>query len=299
MEQNLNQYRIFYAVAKAGKISAASDELFISQPAVSKTISKLEENLNAKLFVRNPRGVSLTAEGKVLYEHLRTAFDAIEQGEEKLKKINELGVGEIKIGASATLCKYSLMEYLKQFVKLYPHIKITIATQSTYHTLKLLERGEIDIGLVVKANIDPKLVFAPIKQIQDTFVATSTYLENLTLREHTGKPSEKMPYRDIFRNANVMLLDSSNITRTHVDNYLSLNNIELGRILEVNTMDLLISFAEIGLGISCVIKDFVKEDIESGRLVEIPLPKAMNKRTIGFCYRKTPTEEVEKFLELL
>ena len=72
MDQNLSQYRIFYAVAKAGNISRAAKELYISQPAISKSISKLEDSLNTVLFTRNSRGVQLTDEGQVLFEHTGT-----------------------------------------------------------------------------------------------------------------------------------------------------------------------------------------------------------------------------------
>ena len=85
MEQHLTQYRIFYAVARAGNISRAAKELFISQPAISKSISKLEESLGIALFIRNSRGVSLTAEGQVLFQHVEAAFEALDRGENELK----------------------------------------------------------------------------------------------------------------------------------------------------------------------------------------------------------------------
>ena len=87
MNQNLSSYYIFYIAAKSGNISAASKELFISQPAVSKSISKLEANLNVRLLIRNSRGVILTNEGKILYERLAEAFHSIELGEEQLKSV--------------------------------------------------------------------------------------------------------------------------------------------------------------------------------------------------------------------
>ena len=73
MNQNLSQYKIFYEVAKAGNISKAAKELYISQPAISKAISKLEESLGIKLFSRNSRGVQLTREGAILFQHVNTA----------------------------------------------------------------------------------------------------------------------------------------------------------------------------------------------------------------------------------
>ena len=68
MEHHLSQYRIFHEVARCGNISRAAKELYISQPAISKAISKLEENLNTKLFIRNSRGVQLTKEGNILFQ---------------------------------------------------------------------------------------------------------------------------------------------------------------------------------------------------------------------------------------
>jgi len=191
MEQNLNQYKIFYTVASVGNISHAAEKLYISQPAISKSISKLEEGLNTTLFVRNTRGVVLTNEGKILYEHLKTAFEAIDSGENIIRKINELGIGHIKIGASTTLCKYILLPYLKGFIEKFPHIKISIECQSSYHTLKLLENNKIDIALVVKPEKLNNIEFYPITDFNDVFIATETYLENLHLRENDVNISKK------------------------------------------------------------------------------------------------------------
>mgnify|MGYP003369231772 CR=1 FL=1 len=113
MEQHLSQYRIFYAVAKTGNISKAAKELFISQPAISKAISKLEESLGLPLFTRNSRGVQLTVEGQVLFSHVSNAFDTLNRGENELRRIKDFNIGQLKIGVSNTLCKYVLLPYLK------------------------------------------------------------------------------------------------------------------------------------------------------------------------------------------
>ena len=151
MEQNLSLYKIFNCVANTGNISRAAKELYISQPAISKAISKLEQNLEVTFFTRNSRGVHLTDEGKMLYEHTKSAFETLQLGEDTIRKINELGIGHIRIGVSTTLCKYLLIPYLKDFVAKYPHIKITIDCQSTFTTIDLLDNSKIDIGLIAKA----------------------------------------------------------------------------------------------------------------------------------------------------
>ena len=117
MNQNLSSYWIFYTVANAGNISKAAKELYISQPAISKSIQKLEESLNCKLFSRSSRGVILTDEGTLLYGHVKEAFETLNLGEDKLKRSIELGVGHLKIGVSSTLCKYLLLPYLKEFIR--------------------------------------------------------------------------------------------------------------------------------------------------------------------------------------
>ncbi|MBQ9134626.1 MAG: LysR family transcriptional regulator, partial [Lachnospiraceae bacterium] len=116
-QQNLNLYHIFYEVASCGNISGAARNLFISQPAISKAISKLESNLSTTLFIRSSRGVKLTPEGELLFKQIETAFHAIHQGESQLLKNQQLGVGELSIGVSNTLCKYVLLPYLQTYIR--------------------------------------------------------------------------------------------------------------------------------------------------------------------------------------
>ena len=81
-----------------------------------------------------------------------------------------------------------------------------------------------------------------------------------------------------------MLMDKENITRQYIDDYLSLHHIENNNVLEVSAMDLLIEFAKIGLGVACVIRQFVEQELKEGTLVEIPLEIPIHKREIGFAY---------------
>lgn len=292
MEQNLAQYKIFYEVAKAGNISKAAKELYISQPAISKAISKLEDSLNVSLFTRSSRGVQLTSEGELLFKHTQAAFQALDLGEQELKRIKEFNIGHLRIGVSNTLCKYILLPYLKNFIEQYPHIKITIESQATAKTISMLEQHMLDVGLVAEPSVHSGLSFIPVMDIQDIFVSTRHYLNNLYLREGSGA--------DLFSCGNIMLLDQNNMTRHHVDEYMKDNHIEPKQILEVTTMDLLIEFAKIGLGVACVIKELVQKELDTGRLVEIPLDIPIHKRTIGFAFQpSTQSNALKTFLEFL
>ena len=289
MEQHLSQYRIFYEVARCGNISRAAKELYISQPAISKAIGKLEESLGTRLFLRNSRGVQLTPEGNVLFQHVAAAFDSLSRGEKELKRIHDFHIGQLKIGVSNTLCKYVLLPYLKSFVEKYPHVNITIESQSTAHTLEMLEARKIDIGLVAEPRARRGLNFTPVMEIHDGFVCTPAYMENLTLREG--------PAPDIFKTGNIMLLDRSNMSRKHLETYLSDRDIEVNQLLEVTDMALLIEFARIGLGIACVILDFVSDDLKNGTLMEVPLDAPIPRRVIGFaCPPQDQSQTLREFL---
>lgn len=290
MNQNLSSYRIFYTVANTGNISKAAKELYISQPAISKSIQKLEESVGCKLFSRSSRGVVLTDEGKLLYEHVSEAFDTLTMGEEKLKRSIELGVGHLKIGVSSTLCKYLLLPYLKEFIRQNPHISISISCQSTNDTLKLLEDNKIDIGLIGKPENLKNIHFDFLEEIEDIFVAAKDYLRNLKAR---GIQKDH-----ILQSSTLMLLDKNNMTRQYIDDYLQENQIIIKDSIDISDMDLLIDFARIGVGVACVIKNFVREDLENGTLVEIPLGFPIHKREVGFAYKTTtkPSKSLAEFI---
>ena len=290
MNQNLSSYRIFYTVANTGNISKAAKELYISQPAISTSIQKLEESVGCKLFSRSSRGVVLTDEGKLLYEHVSEAFETLTMGEEKLKRSIELGVGHLKIGVSSTLCKYLLLPYLKEFIRQNPHISISISCQSTNDTLKLLEDNKIDIGLIGKPENLKNIHFDFLEEIEDIFVAAKDYLRNLKAR---GIQKDH-----ILQSSTLMLLDKNNMTRQYIDDYLQENQIIIKDSIDISDMDLLIDFARIGVGVACVIKNFVREDLENGTLVEIPLGFPIHKREVGFAYKTTtkPSKSLAEFI---
>lgn len=292
MEDNLPLYYTFLKVADLGNISHAAKELYVSQPAVSKAIANLEDNLKTTLFHRSSRGVTLTDEGKVLYGHVRDAIESLKIGEEHIRRIQELGMGYLKIGASVTLCKYILLPYLKDFVEENPHIRITIDNDSSYHTIKGLENDYLDIGLIAKPPKMKSLDFYSLGEVEDMFVATRTYLDHLKYREDSS---------NIFSTANIMLLDEENITRKYVDEYLKDNNIILEQALEVSNLDLLIEFAKTGLGIAGVIKNFVKSELEEGSLVQVHLPKKAKKREVGFAYKSNSflSSSMKKFIHFI
>ena len=277
MENNLSLYKIFYTAATEGNISAAAKKLYISQPAVSKAIAKLESNVGTPLFLRSSKGVSLTYEGSVLYESVKNAFDSLKSGEETLQNLLSYEGGLIRIGASTTLCKYVLLPYLQGFMLTHPGVQISIECNSTNETLRLLEDNRIDIGLIGTTGpdqlISQNLSYTQVTEIEDIFVATKDYIK-------------AMGTRDILAHSTLLLLNKENITRQYIDRYFYENHITINQVIETTSLDLLIEFAKIGLGLGCVIKEFVKQELASKHLIQIPLKNPIPKRSIGFVYHE-------------
>ena len=277
MEQNLSTYRIFFEVAKQGNISKAAESLYISQPAISKTIVRLEDNLNVKLFKRNSRGVSLTEEGEVLFRHVQEAIHHIEEAENALQKMKDYHIGHLDIGASTTLCRYILLPYLKKFMEEFPNIQINLKNQDSAKNLQVLDAQDIDLALVaIPKHLSPNQKVILEQEVEDIFVASPKYIENLKALHGSDF--------SLFQNATVMLMDDKNVSRHYIDMYIRENQLDFKQVIALNTMDLLIDFAKIDMGISCVIRSFVEKDLENGSLMQIDIAPPIPKRKIGFMY---------------
>lgn len=276
MNGDLELYKIFHTVAYYKNISRAAQALYISQPAVSKSIKKLEQSIDVILFSRTSRGVALTTEGKIFYEYIEKALHLITDGENTLTELKDKKQGVITIGVSTILCKHFLLPHLKPFINQYPNIKIKIINKTTFETLKQIDQGLIDFGIVSRPFHLDSYTFIKLADIQDIFVAEKQYLTSLDLENAN----------DIFAKGIFMLLEADNITRQYIDQFFIENDILLKPEIEINNMDFLIEFAKIGLGITATIKSFIEKELNNGDLIEIPVSPPIPKRSVGIIYSK-------------
>ena len=285
---NLSRYKIFLAVAECKSISKAAAQLYISQPAVSITVKKLEENLGTTLFIRKAKGVDLTEKGRILYENVKKAFRTLSDTEEAIRL--QQSTGHLRIAASNVLCKYFLMPYLKAFTGLYPDTDISITCTSSSAACSMLAQCNIDLALAAKPDNLGTTVYHSLGTIEYVFVCTPAYRNKLNCDEDK-----------IFEHGNIILLDKDNVSRRHLNHYYAQNKINPLHILEVNEMDLLIEFARMVIGISCVVKQFVAQELRAGSLIEINLSEPIAPREIGFLYNaiKPVNENILKFINIL
>lgn len=263
MSISYDWYRIFGCVAECSNITVAAEKLFISQPAVSQTIKQLEESLECTLFLRTPKGVKLTAEGELLYQYVSEGVTAFSEGERRLTSMLRLDTGEIKIGASDMTLEFCLLPHLELFHKKYPNVKIAITNNPTPQTLELLKQGKIDFAAVSEPFIGSSFEVFPIRKISDIFIcnAESEIPDGVSLSE----------IKD-----HLILLEGNTSTRMFLDSEFRKRGFYASPKFELATSPQIVGFAARNMGIGCVVADFAKQAINSGKVKEIkisdPLP---------------------------
>jgi LysR family transcriptional regulator, transcriptional activator of the cysJI operon len=276
MVGKLDLYRIFNVVSRNKSFSKAALELYMTQSAVSQSISKLENEIDIQLFYRTSKGVELTNAGSLLYEHVSSAIGIIDVAEGKLLEFKQLKIGELRIGVGDTISRYFLLPYLEEFHFRYPGIKLTIMNGTTPEICAHIKSGRADLGICNLPIQDENIQAIPCKEIQDIFVCGEKY-KKITKNPISFEYLMKMP---------LIFLEKRSNSRIFVDNFLKRKGFEISPVFELGSYDLLIDFTRINLGISCIIKEFSKDYIERGILYEVVLEEEIPKRSIGICYLK-------------
>lgn len=270
---NLEYYKVFYYVCRSGGITAAAEELCISQPAVSQAVHQLEAALGCSLFLRTSKGVKLTREGEVLHSYVKRGIESIYDGEDTLKRIQDLDTGEIRIGASDMTLQFYLLPYLEKFHERYPKIKVNVSNGPTPETLELLNEGKIDFGIVsTPFETRPGVESFPVKQVENIFIAGPKFGKELQGRRLNY--GELSGYPCIF-------LEKKTSTRRFMDLFLGEKGITLEPEFELATSDMIVQFAKRNLGIGCLMSDFAKEALELGEVFRLEFEEAMPHRQ--FC----------------
>lgn len=273
MSVKLELYKVFKEVAEAGNITAAAQALFLSQSAVSQSIKQLETDLQTRLFARNSRGVSLTPEGKMLYEYVRNAISLLETGEAKLSQTHELQLGHLTIGASDTVASQFLLPYLDSFHRQYPAIRIQIVSGRSHKILSLLQSGKVDIAFASTPQETASLETYSCFSTHQIFVAAADYPCDLD-HEYTLEEIAAFP---------LILLDRKASSRLYLEKFFLQNGLHLDPEIELGSRSLLVDLAGIGFGVAGVTKEFVQKDLERGDLKELKTTFTIPPRSVDLC----------------
>ena len=293
MNIDFELYRIFYIVANNGNITKASEELNISQPAISKSIKNLEEQLGGQLFVRTKRGVILTDEGKEFYNYIKQAIEYINNAENKFTDLINLETGTIRIGISTTLTKEFLLPYLEDFHALYPNISIEISTYLTADLLPRLRNGLIDL-IILNMNgqsYGNDIEIKKCRQVHDCFVVNKDYIDLV---------DKELSLEDLNNYPLILQAKGSN-TRTFLDNVAREYGVTLKPNIELASYTLAVEFTKIGLGIGYATKEYIKNNLKNKELYELKIKEKIPGRYIGIALSKNhiPSFSTRKLLEII
>ena len=287
MSVKLESYRVFKEVAEVGNITAAAQALYISQSAVSQSIKQLENDLQTRLFSRNSRGVTLTAEGRMLYEYVRSAMGLLETGEAKLSQTRELQMGQLIIGASDTVTSQFLLPYLDSFHREHPAIHIQIISGRSHKVLGLLRSGKVDIAFASTPTDLTSLETYPCFPTHSIFVAGAGYPCDF---DHVYSLEEMSAFP-------LILLERKASSRLYLERFFLQNGLKLTPEIELGARSLLVDLAAIGFGVAGVTEEFVTRDLENGRLRQLRTSFQIPPRSVDMCMlRDVPqTAAAERF----
>ena len=291
MAVKLELYRVFHEVARMGNISAAAQNLFISQSAVSQSIKQLEEQLQVRLFSRSTKGVYLTSEGKLLQEYISHALGLIQSGEEKLAQSRQLLTGELIIGASDTVTKTYLLSRLEAFHRDYPDIRIRILNGTSHMVLDYLHAGQVDIAFASTPQEGASLETFPCLATHSIFVAGAEYPCDFD-HVYTLEEIARFP---------LILLERKASSRLYLEKYFLQNGLHLNPEIELGARSLLVDLAAIGFGVAGVTEEFVRRELESGRLRKLRTSFDIPPRSVDLCVlRDVPlTSAAQRFSDFI
>ncbi len=293
MNIDFELYRVFYTVANCGNITRASEELHISQPAISKALKNLESQLGGQLFVRTKKGVVLTIEGKEFYGYIKQAIEYITSAENKFSELKNLESGCIKIGANSTIVKKFLLPYLKVFNEKFPKVDIQITTDLTSELLVKLRNGIFDL---VFLNINDKsyaqdLEIIKCQMIHDCFVANEKFKELKT---------RKLSLNDLNDYPLIVQAKGSN-TRAFLDYLVAQKKLSLKPHFELSSYSLVEDFTKEGFGIGYLVREYIDDELKNGNLFEIKISEKLPTRYVGVAISKNhlPNFSTKRFLDLI
>lgn len=289
MDINYELYKVFYFVAISLSFSEASKQLYISQSAVSQSIKVLEKKLNQSLFIRSTKRVQLTPEGEILLRHIEPAMNLIKRGEAQILEANTLGGGQLRIGASDTICRYFLVPYLNRFHKEYPNVHIKVTNQTSIKCVDLLESGQVDLIVTNFPNsqLNNTNHIKVIKDFSDVFIASNKFF-NLARKKVTLHELQTHP---------ILMLDRNSTTSEFIHHIFQQHQLDLVPEIELSSNDLLIDLARIGLGIA-FIPDYCVPD-DSHELYVVDVAEDIPKRQLVIVHNQhlPVSQAAEKFIE--
>lgn len=289
MKENfsLDLYRVFAAVYEYGSFSEAARRLFVTQSAVSQSVKQLELLLDVELFIRGRRSVTPSVEAQKLYGMISPALSAVSEAEERLRRLKQLREGNLRVGAADTVAEHYLLPYLMRWNELYPDIRLEVINRTSTEAFTLLAAGKLDLAFVNSPIPDERFSVIDCLELHDVFIAGPKFShlkgKMLTRRELASYP--------------LIMLEKLSNTRRTTDEEFMRSGVVLDPEIALCSHDLMVDFARINLGISCVTREFTQLD---GDLFELELDEPLPARKLCLCSLDSaaPSEAKRRFIDM-
>ncbi|MEM7014783.1 MAG: LysR family transcriptional regulator [Verrucomicrobiota bacterium] len=255
------QLRSFAMLAETGSFTAAAEKLFLTQSAVSHSIKSLESQLEAVLFERAGKRISLTPAGEQLLGHAHSILSRMEQAAHDVAAISRQGYGRIRIGAAQTACQYILPAVMREFRECFPNCEVSISPGDTAELLEMLENGQIDLAFSIRMRKGDHFEFRPL------------FDDELAYAYSPMHPWAKVKELNAshFRRVQFIVYAKQSFTARLVETYFQKIGWPMPAYLELGAMEAIKEFAKIGMGVGIIAPWVAKKEIEGGSLVIRPL----------------------------
>ena len=269
---DFDYYKVFCYVAKYGKISEAANRLYVSQPAVTQIMKRLEESLGTTLVIRNRNGIKLTEQGRFLYSYVANSVETLDGVEFKFGKYEDLEDGTIKIKTGSNAARLVLYDAMEKFSKDYPNVKIKIASGAPENSIELLHKGDIDMVIVyLPFNVK-------YSNLKVTEFGEKEYLFVMSKRYRDENNVIINSIEDINNYSLIIPKEESAIRVMYNKNFGDrISNFHY----EVASEEMKKEFISRDMGIGFVIRDEVEEELKSGEFIAIDIEEAKLKGGIG------------------
>lgn len=295
MNSNFEYYKIFYYVAKYENLTKAATALKTSQPAVTRTIHKLEGELGCRLFTRSKTGMKLTPEGRTFYGYVAAGCAQFFKGENDLSNLISLENGTIYISATETALHCYLFQAMEEFNSLYPNVRFKILNNSTTESVNAVKEGKVDLAFVsANLQVAKPLRMKILRKYRDILIAGMRF-EELKVGKEELSLKELVSYPWIS-------LTAETITRRFLNEYFEKNGLTFAPDMELATTDMILPAVRHNLGLGFIPAEFADAELKSGQVFEIKVKEKLPERNIILIYdmeypQSIAAKEFQKFLK--
>jgi DNA-binding transcriptional LysR family regulator len=268
---DLRQVRAFVALAETRNFTRASEQLFLTQSAVSHSIRSLEQQLEVKLVERSGKRISLTQDGVVFLRRCHAIIHELEMASQEIEALKRWGQGRIRLGATHTLCQYLLPTVLREFRDCFPRCEIHIESGDTSALISQLEKAQLDLVLGMGSRTPGWAQFQPLFQDELVFVVSA---------QHPWAQKKEIPLKEVAAESFLVYAKNSETHRLIRSHFESLG-VKLRVTLNLGSMAAIKEMARIGIGVGIVSPWVAREELNRGVLVQVPIRKEPLSREWG------------------